>query len=365
MIVMPELGREMMERYLTEVFHAPVSVTRMIPLGENTGTDSIKTYGYGKPVRIDYQTAGGHSGSVVFHTMSPSPFGHEHMSDRAQSLLWAHRAFNSLPGHVRSLDVGAFQSDATLISLGKADEFCLLTEYAEGEGYNRDLERIRATDALSDLDVARADALCDYLVKTHRITGGDPGLYTRRLRELVGHGECIMGLTDSYPPHPLIPASLLEEIEHRCVKWRWKLKPLSHRLRQIHGDFHPWNILFGPGTSFSVLDRSRGEWGDPADDVVCITANYLFFSLQRSGRLEGAFESLFRRFWERYLSASQDQEMLNVVAPYFAFRGLVMASPVWYPKLDDKVRQRLLAFILTVLERETFDPKEVNAYCGG
>jgi len=362
---MPELTRQTMERYLSEVFNAPVSVLRMTPLGETAVTESVKTYGYGKPVRIDYQIAGGSTGSAVFHTMSPSPFGHEHMADRAQSLLWAHRAFNSLPGHVRSLDVGAFQSDATLISLGKADEFCLLTEYAEGEGYNRDLERIRETNTLSDLDLARADALCDYLVKTHRVAGGDPGLYTRRIRELVGHGECIMGLTDSYPPHPIFPASLLEEIEHRCVKWRWKLKPLSHRLRQVHGDFHPWNILFGSGTEFRVLDRSRGEWGDPTDDVVCITANYLFFSLQRSGRLEGAFESLFRRFWERYLGASQDQEMLKVVAPYFAFRGLVMASPVWYPKLANNVRQRLLTFILTVLERESFDPNEVNAYCGG
>lgn len=362
---MPELGREMMERYLSEVFKAPVSIIRMVPLGETTAADSIKTYGYGKPVRIDYQIAGGAAASAVFHTMSPSPFGHEHMSDRAQSLLWAHRAFNSLPGHAKSLDVGAFQSGATLISLGQVDEFFLLTEYVEGHGYNLDLERIRDGGILSDLDVARADALCDYLARIHRTKGGDPELYTRRVRELVGHGECIMGLTDSYPPHPLIPASLLEEIEHRCVKWRWKLKLLSHRLRQVHGDFHPWNIVFGPGTEFRVLDRSRGEWGDPADDVVCLSANYLFFSLQRSGRLEGAFEVLFRRFWERYLSASQDQEILRVVAPYFAFRGLVMASPVWYPKLPDQVRRRLLTFILTVLDTETFDPKEVNAYCAG
>ena len=212
---MAELRRELMERYLSEVFKAPVSVIRMVPLGESTGTDSIKTYGYGKPVRIDYQVAGGASGSVVFHTMSPSPFGHEHMSDRAQSLLWAHRAFNTLPGHVRSLDVGAFQSDATLVSLGKADEFCLLTEYAEGEGYNLDLERIRATGVLSDLDVGRADALCDYLVKTHLVKGGDPELYTRRVRELVATPDLEVGQLrderdeehdhrDTDPPNPRV-----------------------------------------------------------------------------------------------------------------------------------------------------------------
>jgi hypothetical protein len=31
----------------------------MAPLGERIGTESIKTYGYSKPVRVDYQTAAG------------------------------------------------------------------------------------------------------------------------------------------------------------------------------------------------------------------------------------------------------------------------------------------------------------------
>ena len=63
---MAELSRQMMERYLSEVFQAPVSVIRMVPLGETTGTESIKTYGYGKPVRIDYQIAGGAAAASYF-----------------------------------------------------------------------------------------------------------------------------------------------------------------------------------------------------------------------------------------------------------------------------------------------------------
>ena len=85
----------------------------MAPLGGAPSSKSIKSYGYGKPIRIDYQAAGEERRSAVFHTTSPSPFGHEHMSDRAQVLLEAHRTFNRLPRHVRSLDVGAFQSAAS------------------------------------------------------------------------------------------------------------------------------------------------------------------------------------------------------------------------------------------------------------
>jgi aminoglycoside phosphotransferase (APT) family kinase protein len=157
---------------------------------------------------------------------------------------------------------------------------------------------------------------------------------------------------------------LLKQIEQHCIDWRWDLKNRVHRLRQVHGDYHPWNILFREGTDFVLLDRSRGEWGEPADDVACLTMNYVFFSLQRSGRLDGNFESLFRGFWERYLANSGDTAMLQVVAPFFAFRGLVMAHPVWYPKLAESVRQKLFNFIHAVLDRDIFDPGEVNHYCG-
>jgi aminoglycoside phosphotransferase (APT) family kinase protein len=218
---------------------------------------------------------------------------------------------------------------------------------------------------LADLDIARSDALCDYLVGIHRVKSLESGLYVRRIRELIGNSECIMGLIDSYPDRPDIRKCGLEDIEQRCVEWRWRLKGRVHRLSQVHGDFHPWNILFQEGTEFQVIDRSRGEWGEPADDVTCLTMNYLFFSLQRSGRLEGNFESLFMRFWERYLKESGDSEILRAAAPFFAFRGLVMANPIWYPSLPDSVRQQLFRFMRAVLSEDCFNPDEVHRYCEG
>ncbi|MBI3933548.1 MAG: aminoglycoside phosphotransferase family protein [Acidobacteria bacterium] len=360
-----ELQRDSVQSYLEHLRGMPVTVLELRRLGEAPEDRPIKEYGYGTPVQVDYEMAGQRHRAVI-HTMSPGPFGHENVADRAQVLLWEHAAFNRLPQHVRSLDVGGFTHDGKLVSLGEVEELFLLTEYAEGRGYFLDLARLQGGSEMSDLDLARADALCDYLLTIHQVPGPDPGLYIRHVRELVGHGECIMGLTDSYPPsHELFSPRVLEEIEHLCVAWRWRLKRFTHRLRQVHGDFHPWNILFQSGTEFRLLDRSRAEYGDPADDVASLTLNYVFSSLQRSGRLEGGLATLFERFWQRYLEKSRDQKILDVIAPFYVFRALVMASPVWYPSLAMPVRQALLAFIRAVLLADRFDPARVNEYCGG
>jgi len=182
------------------------------------------------------------------------------------------------------------------------------------------------------------------------------------VRELVGHGECVFGVCDSYPADGPVILARLREIEKRCVDWRWKLRGKSARLCQVHGDFHPWNVLFRDGADFSVLDRSRGEWGEPADDVTCLAMNYLFFSLQRSGRLDGPLRELWLRFWTRYLDRSGDRELLDVAAPFFAFRALVMANPLWYPALASQLRETLLRFAENVLAAERFAPERVDDF---
>lgn len=351
---------EAVAAYLRIVHGAQVSDVRIAPLGG--GRQGDKGYGYGIPLRVDYRLAA-RPRRAVLESVRPGPFGHEHMADRAQQLLWAHDAFGRLPKHVRSLDVGAVRETGELVPLGNAEELFMLADFIEGHEYAADLLRLRTGEALRPLDLQRADALCDYLVEVHKVKGKEPGLYVRRARELVGHGECLFGVDDSYPLDGPVPADVLCAIEQRAVAWRWKLRHRTHRLRQVHGDFHPWNILFRQGADFSVLDRSRGEWGEPADDVACLAMNYLFFSLQRSAGLEGDFERLWLGFWTRYLERSGDTELLEVVAPFLAFRGLVMANPLWYPALASGVREALVRFVVNVLDDDSFDPGRAEEYC--
>ncbi len=341
-----------------------VTHVRIAPLG--AGPQADKGYGYGIPLRVDYELDG-RPRSAVLESVRPGPFGHEHRADRAQQLIWAHDAFGRLPRHAASLDVGAVRRDGALVELGDADEFFLLMEHVEGREYAEDLLRIRAGGEARPLDFERARVLCDYLARIHNVKPpeSEPGrqIYLRRIRELLGHGECIFGVSDSYPDQAFYNDALFH-LETKLVAWRWRLKKRSHRLCQVHGDFHPWNILFREGADFGVLDRSRGEWGDAADDVGCLTMNYLFFSLQRAGRLEGDFERLYREFWERYLERSGDREMLEVVAPFLVFRALVMANPLWYPAIGEDLRRKLLRFAQAVLDHGSFEPAKANEYCG-
>ncbi|MEM1586211.1 MAG: phosphotransferase [Candidatus Bathyarchaeia archaeon] len=353
-------GLDSLRRYFCEVYGPNANVLKIVELTsgkEKRGVD-LKGFGYGVPYLIEV-SVNGEVKRVVLETIRPGGFGHEHPSDRAQILLWQHSAFNNLPKHVKSIDVGAFTTSGELKSLGDYREFFILTEYVEGSPYYLDLENIKSRGELASLDVKRCLALSDYLVEIHSVKGvGLEPLYIRRVRDLIGHGEYIMGLIDSYPPGlDYADERTLMEIEHKCVEWRWRLKKKAYRCARVHGDFHPWNILFREGTDFTVLDRSRGEWGEPADDLAALTINYLFFSLQAYGEIKDPFKKLFELFWENYLSKTGDEEILTVIQPFYAWRGLVIASPIWYPNLARETRIKIFNFIRSVLETEKIDIK--------
>ena len=362
---MPILRRQALEQYLKQTFGPTAALLSYGPIGKETTASAVKGYGYGAPIRIIFRVKGALQRAVL-ETMSPGPFGHEHMADRAQAILWDYESYGRLPRHVPALDVGAFNDDGRMFSVAPAREFFVLTRWADGSSYHLDFERLARTGRLQKVDRLRVKALAQYLAQVHRVKQRDPDLYRRRLRELIGHGECIMGLTDSYPARfAFITPAVLRSIEESCNRWRWRLRRRANRLAQVHGDFHPWNVLFRKGVDFTVLDRSRGEWGEPADDVTSMTINYVFFSLRRWGKLRGPFEVLFREFWDRYVASSKDKAVMETAAPFFAFRGLVIASPVWYPTLSLSVRRSLFAFIENVLADDRFRPEDVNRYCKG
>ena len=342
-----------------------VSVELLRPDASGGAGDTQKASGYGEPLRLRIVDAGGADHDLVLHTATSNDFGHDRRADRAEEALLAYDTFGGIPRHVRAVDVGAVGSDGNLISLRDSGEFYLVTEYTAGAVYAADLQRIAKDGTATADDLSRVSALALYLAEVHVEIAGRPGAYRRAIRDLVGHGECIFGIVDSYGPEvPQAPPERLFAIERSCLEWRWRLRDRTRRLCRTHGDFHPFNVVFQEGVEFRVLDASRGSVGDPADDVAAMAINFPFFALAHPGSWRRGLGLLWHRFFETCLASRGDAELFDVLPPFLAFRGLVVANPIFYPGLAAGDRDRLLGFVERALASTRFDPASADALFG-
>ncbi len=327
---------------------------------EAPGDATTKGVGYGVPVRVTCEDEAGQRRALVVHTARADDFGHDRRSDRAAAMLLAFDTYGQVPRHVPALDVGVIARDGTMRSIADGTEVYLVTEWRAGELYAQDLRRI-VVSGPTPQDQRRVDALADYLVNLHARHQGRLAVYTRAVRDLVGSGEGIFGMIDGYPDDvPGAPPARLRRIEEACHGWRWRLRGRQPRVARIHGDFHPFNILFAGETDLTLLDASRGAMGEPADDLTALAINYVFFALDRPGAWTRGLGTLWHRLWNRYLRASSDAEVLEVAAPWLAWRALVVANPRWYPALSVRGRDRLLGWVEAVLAAPRFDPDSAD-----
>lgn len=322
---------------------------------------TAKKIGYGVPVRVILRNPDGARSSLVFHTASANDFDHDRRSDRAKNILLAYDTFGTIPHHVTPVDVGAVTDDGRLISLAETGEFYIITDFAPGAVYADDLRRIATEQRVSDRDQHRCERLAQVLAALHTKHEGRPALYRRSVRNLVGDGEGIFGIIDGYPDNvPGADPKRLQAIEQSCVAWRWKLRDRESRCARIHGDFHPFNILFDDDNEVHLLDASRGCHGDPADDLTCLAINYLFFALGQDGSWNAGLKTLWSRIWQGYFTITGDHQVLDTAPPYFAWRALVLANPNWYPSVKPDVRDRLLGFAEETLRVGALVPENAD-----
>lgn len=301
--------------------------------------------------------------TYVVKALVPEGLGHDYPADRASVFLLDLEEFKNLPKHVKAVDVLAELEDGSIKSVGGGKEYYLLMEQGTGEHYFHDLSAFAMKNALEHPDRVKIRAMTSYLAGIHSAKKASKALYWRKLRDTVGHGECLMGVFDTYPEGSL-PYEDMTGIIKKSVDWIYRLKPRYRRLSQIHGDFHPGNIWFQDNGDFILLDRSRGPWGDPADDITALTINYIFFSIKNFGDVRGAYADGLRLFFDAYIHSSGDGEITEVAAPFFAFRSAVVANPVFYPELTADARQKLIRFAKNVLSDDSFQVEKVNEYIG-
>ncbi len=191
---------------------------------------------------IEMKTPGGIRSYVVKSLLSEG-LGHDYPSDRASVFLLDLDEYKNLPRHVKAVDVLSEMEDGSIKSIGGGKEYYLLMERGVGRHYFNDLSEFVHKDRLEISDIEKIKAMTSYLAEIHSIKKDSKTLYWRKLRDTVGHGECLMGVFDTYPDGTLSYDEITAIIK-KSVDWIYKLKPRYKRLSEIHGDFHPGNIWF-------------------------------------------------------------------------------------------------------------------------
>lgn len=294
----------------------------------------------------------------VLKTLHGEDLGQNYPADRAQVLLCAHYNYNKLTKHVKSVDVGAF-TPRGLKSVGDMEEFFLVMEEAKGDEYQIDLDRILEKGELTDRDRKRALVLADYLADIHSHKHDDPSLYKRRIREAIGHNELMMGVLDIYPDKvDFATNEELTELVKKGVDWWNKTKHKAHRLSTVHGDFYFSNIAFNDNNELIMMDRSRGEYGEPAEDVACILINNIMYAYRQNAKYEGPFKELNDIFMKRYLEKTNDHEILEVLPLFTIGRSVIIFCPSFNPDIDDKARRQLFDLTMKMADKDKFDLKD-------
>jgi aminoglycoside phosphotransferase (APT) family kinase protein len=345
------INKRSIENYIRKLFGEQVHGVTISRLGAG-----VQGAGFLVEVATDKGTE-----SYVIKGLFPEGLEHDYPSDRAGVFLLDLEQFGGLPKHVKAIDVLSEMENGEVKSIGGGKEYYLLMEKAEGKHYFQDLSDFAVKEELTEADIEKIRTMAFYLAGIHAKKKDSRPLYWRKVRDTIGHGECLMGVFDTYPDGT-ISYEEMADIEKKCIDWRARLKPKFRRLCQVHGDFHPGNIWFQDDGDILLLDRSRGPWGDAADDVTALSINYIFFSIHNFGRVQGPYLEALRLFFSLYIHETGDDEIIEVVAPFFAFRGAVVANPVFYPDVTDENRRRLFHFVHSVLDHESFDVEKVNEY---
>ena len=221
------------------------------------------------------------------------------------------------------------------------------------------LRRLAGEGLAQEHEIALFRSLARSLVRLHLPTVDPPEpsrSYGASLLETIAGPRGVLALLDSLPPEPCPEHDprRLQALERRFLAWRWRLRPRSERLRQVHRELRLEQVVV-PQSGEVVLLSAGLTLGDPALDVSAVAVALLALGAGDPLCWPDGYRLLADAFWSTYLADSGDHELLDVAPPFLAWRALQAAQGLPAP-----ARRRLHAFVDEVLEQRSYNPDDLR-----
>lgn len=345
--------------FVRRILHAMISPDCVVKKIDYVDAGMNKDVRHSIVVRVTY-TIGTEENSVILKVPRYMANGDHHVSNQVRTIMWQRDAFNRLPAHCTCRAAGLVNEDGSFSELNISAVPFIIEEDIAGDNLFHDFIQAESKQQ-SFLLTERIRRCGEYIGEIHSTKKNDQELQLRVVREYTGR---FLRLVDEFQR---VSASFIpfRAVIDCALCWHWRLRDSTERLRMVHGDFHPGNIIFTPDNELRVIDRKHIEWGDPADDLAAFFINILFFSLRKYGRMHDPYIGYARDFFGAYLRVSPDIEIDRFLPPFLLTRLLVLLNPQWYPGLDHGVIEKLgnvLKKVLTVDELSIDEFMDLHAW---
>lgn len=309
--------------------------------------------------------------TLFVRELNPSLLGAATPADQAFSLLESARDIN---GTLESKVYG-IKKNGELVEITDIEKYISVGQHLP-EGVTKFLDLIEVKD---DRDEARklahiieplAMKMVDLIVSIHgdhsfELPAPADLLYSRATAAIIHNSELGRGVIDlllSQNPQWISP----EDTDlwlNLMVVCRRKLGVHPERLTKIHGDYWQANVYFTDNADIITGDIRTG-WGEPADDVVSMVADFCAHDLIQFGTFGQDFTQLSQRMLEKYVSERSDPEIYKYMSLKYGFKTL--AESIFTPNISDNLRKVLFATgigaLTASIDGENFDLSQLTRY---
>lgn len=348
-----QINIEKLSSFLSKVLNKRIERVDLKPLG-------LGSHSYSYLVNIPEIN----ENIVLKFILGDGGWGHEYISDRLNLLSFQHIYGSNLSNSLNSYGIGIINSDDEIIFFDDVEEVfqvidcfpkesLLLTHYLS-KSFNSSNEK-RIYKIIEDSATWLAK-LHSTPIKINLSLSKD--LYKRHIRNLVGHGEMVLGVLDQFPEpndNKFVNEKQLVKIEKLFIDWRYRLKYNSSRIKRIHGDFHSNNILVIPNEKLIFLDFSREAYGESADDVSCFIGFIIYISFLEHQSLIEPYLDLIKIFLSNYENSTLDSNLKSIIPPFLAYRLLAKCNPRLYKSLSDEIRKKIIDVTIRLLNEKQFE----------